>query len=248
MRRRDAGLTLIEVIAATAILAIFFASVYAMVFSTLQKRQDIDELATPYAVGPAVMDRISEDLRAALVEPYKETDVFKAQTETVNGETCTRLDFVTSVPSRARVKTESNVYVKARLNEVGYRVRRSETADRLLALYRREDLGVDDEPQEGGFYYKLADRVKTFKIDWFADGDGDPTNGDDGKGEDEWDAKKEKRLPWGCRVTLVIVGDVALDDDGRPIEEGAERTFTTYVVFPTRHDKKDGTAGSGGGK
>jgi prepilin-type N-terminal cleavage/methylation domain-containing protein len=238
VRRRDAGLTLIEILVATAILAVFFAAVYSIVSGTIAIRDQVDEMATPYAVGPAVMDRIAEDLRSTLVEPYKDLDAFKAETENVNGESCTKLDFVTCVPSRARVKTENDKWVKARVNEIGYRVRRSETSDRLLALYRREDLAVDDTPLEGGVYYKLADRVKTFKIDWFVDGDGDPASGDDAKGEEEWDAKKEKKLPWGCRVSLVLVGETPLDEEGRPVDEIPEYAFSTYVVFPTRHDKK----------
>jgi prepilin-type N-terminal cleavage/methylation domain-containing protein len=237
-RRRDAGLTLLEILFASTLLAVLFAYVYALVAGTLEIRNTIEQLATPYAVGPAVMDRISEDLRCSVLDGTIGFDSFKAERVTEFGEDATKLDFVADVPSRARVKVEG-AYVKARVNELGYRVRRSETAQGLLALYRREDLGVDEEPLEGGVYYKLADRVKSFRLDFFADGDGDPESADDGKGEEEWDGKTKKKLPWAARVTLVLVGRPVVDDEGHAVEEVEEYPFTTFVVFPTWHDKKD---------
>jgi prepilin-type N-terminal cleavage/methylation domain-containing protein len=237
MTRRERGLTLLEVLVASALLAVFFASVYSLVAGTLQIRTAIEEEATPYAVGPVVMDRVVEDLRGAVLEPYKDFDAFKAESQTFNGEQCTQVDFVTTTPSRARVKVQRDL-VKARINEVGYRLRRSETAANLSALYRREDLGVDEEPLAGGLYYKLADRVKVFRIDWFAEDPGDPST-DDGKGEDAWDTKKEKKLPYSCRVTLTLLGETNLDDKGRALEEAPEYTFVSYVVFASRHDKAD---------
>jgi prepilin-type N-terminal cleavage/methylation domain-containing protein len=235
--RRERGLTLLEVLVASALLAVFFASVYSIVASTLQIRAMIEQDATPYAVGPVVMDRLTDDLRGAVLEPYKDYDAFHAETETMGGEACTKLDFVTAVPSRARVKV-SRELVKARINEAGYRLRRSETATGLFALYRREDLGVDEEPLAGGLYYKLADRVKVFRIDWFAEDPGDPST-DDAKGEDAWEAKKEKKLPYACRITLTLVGDVEYDDKGRALDDAPEYTFVTYLTFASRHDKAD---------
>jgi prepilin-type N-terminal cleavage/methylation domain-containing protein len=235
--RRARGLTLLEILVATALLAVFFAEVYGLVATTLKLRADIEDGATPYAVGPAVMDIITEDLRGATIEPYKDLNAFHAEAKTVNTETCTELDFVTTVPSRRRIKIQDDE-VKARLNEVGYRLRRSETVQGLSALYRREDLGVDEDPLNGGKFYKVADSVKIFRVDWFADDPGDPST-DDAKGEEEWDAKKEKKLPWGCRVTLTLMGDAKTDDQGRPIEDAPEYTFVTFLVFPSRHDKAD---------
>ena len=237
-RRAQSGLTLIEVLVASALLAVFFASVYGLVSGTLETRAAIEESALPYAVGPVVMERITNDLRHAIVEPYKDLDAFHAERESVNGESTTHVDFVTTVRSRVRVKVGDDL-VKAAINEAGFRCRRSETAQGLLALYRREDLAVDDEPLKGGLYYKLADRVKSFQIDFFSEDPGDPANADDTKGEEEWDAKKEKKLPWGCRISLVLVGDVRLDEKGRSLEEPTEYPFVAYVMFPSRFDKAD---------
>lgn len=234
--RRSSGLTLIEVLVATAIIGVFFASVYSLVAATVNIRNTIEDEATPYAVGPVVMDRIVEDLRAATIEPYKDGDAFHAEVETVNSEAATKVDFVAATPSRR--EKFGREFVKARLNEVGYRMKTSQTVQGLAALYRREDLGVDEEPLAGGKYYKLADRVKEFRIDWFAEDGGDPDS-DDAKGEEEWDAKKEKKLPFACRITLVLVGETAVDERGRALEDAPEYRFVTYHVFASRNDKAD---------
>ncbi len=238
MKRRDSGLTLLEVLVATALLAVFFSMVYTIVASTVAERDKIEADATPYAVGPAVMDLVTEDLRAALIEPYKDYNVFHAESETDNGEACTKLDFVTVVPSRARVRVQDDL-VSARINEVGYHLRRSETAQGFYALYRREDMGVDGDPLLGGKFYKLADRVKVFRVDFFADDPGDPST-DDAKGEVEWDAKTEKRLPFGCRVTVTLVGETPTDGTS----ELPEYTFVAYVLAASRHDKSDQQQGA----
>ncbi len=238
-------MTLLEVMAATAILGMFLMSVYALVWSTLKTRDDIEEAALPYTAGPVVLQRVLDDLRGAIVEPFKDYDAFRATTEST-GDDSAVIDFVTTVDSRVRVEQDEE-WLKSAVCEVGYRIRRSETAEGLFALYRREDFGVDDEPLEGGKFYKVVDRVKTFRIDWFEeDTKGEPA-GDEAEGVPEWDAKKEKRLPWACRVTLVLVGDELADDEGDVVEDAKEYTFLAYVAFASRFDKADSAAPSGPG-
>jgi len=135
--------------------------------------------------------------------------------------------------------------VRARICEVGYRLRRSETADGLFALYRREDFGVDDKPLEGGKFYKLCDRVVEFRIDFFAEDPGDPDS-DEADGVLEWDAEREKGLPWACRVTLSIMPPVELDDNGDPVADVEPLEFVRYVTFVERFDVRP-TAGGGTG-
>ena len=45
--RRERGLTLIEVLVATALIGVFFASVYSMVAATVKIRNQIEDEATP---------------------------------------------------------------------------------------------------------------------------------------------------------------------------------------------------------
>ena len=63
--RRAAGLTLLEVLVASALLAVFFVSVYSLVEAMIATRNAIEEQATPFAVGPTVMERIGGTARIA---------------------------------------------------------------------------------------------------------------------------------------------------------------------------------------
>lgn len=228
-------MTLLEVLIASALLAVFFVGVFAIVWSTIRTRQAIEDKAVPFATGPVVMQRVVEDLEMFQTEAFDTTkDVFKASASRPED---VRFDFVTAVPSRDRVEVKDE-WVRAGVNETGYRLRRSESDSDLYALYRREDLGVDSEPTEGGKYYKLCDRVRTFAIDWYEEDPGEPGS-EDAEGVPDWDARKEGKLPWGCRVTLVLAGNPELTDDG---DTGRARdyVFQTYVPFRTRFEKPDG--------
>lgn len=241
--RRAAGFTLLELMAASTLLALFFVFVFGIVWGTIRTRDSMEQQALPFSTGPVVLQRVVDDLQLADVADVKDNDGFSASSESVAGEDVTRIDFVAAVPSRDRVKI-GDEWVRAGVNEVGYRLRRSESADGLLSLYRREDYGVDGDPKEGGKYYKLADRVRRFTIDFFDEDPGTP-DGDGSQGETDWDAKQEKRLPWGCRVTLVLVGPASADGDADEDEAEKDYVFQAYVPFRSRFDKAEGKAGGG---
>ena len=233
---------------ASAILLWFLGSVFGLVWSLADRRNALEFQTAPYGIGPPVLALVCEDLRHALVEPYEDFDAFKAEGDTMGGEDTTKLDFVTVVPSRSKVRVD-NEWVRSAVCEVGYRMRRSETADGLFALYRREDFGVDDKPLEGGKYYKLCDRVAEFRIDFFEDDPGQPES-DDADGELEWDAEDKKGLPYACRVTLVVMPPVEVDDRGNPVRDVAPLVFVRYVNFVQRFDvavEGGGNGGNGGG-
>lgn len=229
-------MTLLEVIIATTLLVMLFSVVFAYVFGAFRTREVIEQRGVPWSIGPVVMQRLADDLRFAEFESIAENvDGFKAEAAR---EDEAKLDFVTSVPSRDRVSVRDE-WVRAAVNEVGYRLRRSETDSSLYALYRREDLGVDGDPAEGGKYYKLCDRVRSFRIDWFDKDPGEP-QGDDAQGATDWDGSKEKKLPWGCRIRLVLATDAATDDRGAETEQSKDLAFVTYVAFRSRFDKAEG--------
>jgi prepilin-type N-terminal cleavage/methylation domain-containing protein len=234
-RRSARGLTLLEVLVASALLGVFFVAVFSIVFGAMRTRQQIEDKALPFSIGPVVMQRIEDDLRCAAWEAVADDkDAFKAEAPRDDE---VRIDFVSAVPSRERIELKDEL-VRAYVNEVGYRLRRSEVESDLFALYRREDFGVDSDPTEGGRYHKLCDRVRRFAIDFYGEDPGDP-GGDDAKGVTDWDARKEKKLPWGCRVTLVLAGTAQTDDEGALVAQARDVVFETYVPFRNRYDKAD---------
>ena len=242
-------MTLLEVLVASALLGVFFVGVFSIVWSTIRTRQEIEVKAIPWSVGPAVMGRIVEDLQWVQVESIDDAqDCFKGEGERTED---TRLDFLTALPSRDVVKIE-DAEIRAQVNEVGYRLRDSENERGQFALFRREDFGVDDKPTEGGRYYKLCDRVTEFRIDYFPEDPGDPA-GDDAEGLREWDYKKEGKLPWGVRVTLVLAANpeaefTDAEDEGTP----PDHVFTVVIPFRTRYDRAEaqaaGSGNPGGGR
>lgn len=231
MTRRARGMTLLEVLVASALLAVFFVGIFGIVWGTIRTRQEIEKKAIPWAVGPAVLDRIVQDLQLVLNTPFNEDeDVFKGSSEDRDDP---ELDFVAAVPSRSSVEVEG-AKVRAQVNEIGYRLHRSSLDSSLFALYRREDFGVDGDPTEGGRFFKLCDRVRSFRVEFFEEDPGDP-NGDDAEGLESWDARKEKKLPWALRITLVLAPNPDLldpEEDARPQDE----TFVAYVPMRSRLD------------
>jgi len=241
-RHRSAGFTLLELTVAMAISSIFFLSVFTLIWSTIETRQAIEASALPFATAPAVLNRLTEDLRHATTEPYKDGDTFKAELENVGGEDSTKLHLVSAIASRTKTEVDQKL-VRAAINEIGWQCRRSETRSGLLTLYRREDFGVDDKPFEGGKFYKVVDGVRSFRLDWFDADPGDP-DGDAAEGEEDWDASKDDGLPWGCRITLVLVPPQEVDDLGDPVGEPAEDLeFILYFAFPTRDNRPDQAPG-----
>ncbi len=234
--RRDSerGLTVLEVLLASTLLLMFLGALFGLVWSTATFRDRLERQVRTFEVGPPVLDIVAADLAHALTHSFKESDSFEAVEESVGGTDTTELDFATVVTSRSRVEID-NDYLTSAVCEVGYRMRRSERYDGLFALYRREDFGVDDEPFEGGKFYKLADRVVEFRIDFFEEDPGDP-EGDEALGVMDWDAKEKKGLPYAARITLVIQPPVETDDRGDAIEDVQDITFIRYVAFAGRHD------------
>jgi len=239
--KTSSGLTVLEVLLASTLLLMFLTSVFGIVWSLADRRNAIEFQTAPYGIGPPVLDMICQDLQHALLEPFEDLDAFEAVSDSMGGADTTQIDFVVAVPSRSKVEIEGE-WVRSAVCEVGYRMRRSETADGLFALYRREDFGVDDKPLEGGKYYKLCDRVEEFRIDFFEEDPGRPDS-DEAEGESEWDAEKQKGLPFGCRVILVIMPPVEVDDRGDPIRDVEPLEFVRYVNFSQRFD----VASEGGG-
>lgn len=242
-RRRSVrnGMTMIEVLAASALMALTFSIIFVVIWQTIAIRDTIESSAAPYSIAPTVLRRVVDDLTNAQIDALKDNDSFRGESEDTGGGDNARLDFVTAVPSRATVEIR-DMWVRAQLNETGYRLRRSDAGAGLYALYRREDLGVDDEPLEGGRYYKVCDRVKAFTVDYYEKDPGDP-NTDDARGVTDWDAKKEGKLPWGARIALTLEGPPA--DDGEP---GPDLVFQAFVAFRARHDLGDAPAAAGGGR
>jgi len=225
--RGSPGFTLIEVLIGALILAVFVTFVYGAVVSAFQVRAVVQSTTSALARGTMAVEIVARDLEGAFVKPIEEGDAFKAEDDA--GRTV--LNFVTTTDSRRQEEFDRRL-LRSDVTEVGYRCRQGEGG---LVLYRREQFGVDDRPLEGGDYYKVADAVKEFTIEWFEKDPSDEGGDEDKDAEKSWDAKEKKKLPRSGKITLVLEGR---STDPERSEELVEYSFTRWVVLPGADDKE----------
>ena len=230
------GFTLVEVLVGALVLGIFVSFVYGAVVSAFQVRSVVQTTTSALATGTMAIEVVARDLENAFWRPIEEFDAFKAEEE--GGERAKVL-FLTTTDSRSQAEIE-RVLVRSDVCEVGYRTRQAEGG---LALYRREDFAVDDRPLEGGDWYKVANGVREFRIEWF---ESDPSAEEkaDEEGVYEWDAKQKKGIPRAARIVLVLEG--ASSDPARADETMTFR-FTRWVLLPGADDADPKAAGGPGG-
>lgn len=241
-RRTARGFTLVEVLVGALVLGIFISFVYGAALSAFQVREVVQSTTAAITTGSVAVDIVARDLECALLRPFEGGDAFKAEDE---GADRARLDFVTTTDSRGQEEFHK-VLLRSDVTEVGYRTR---TGDDGLVLYRREQFGVDDKPLEGGDWFKVADGVKTFRIEWFEKDPSEDQAAGPVEGLAEWDAKGKHRLPRAAKITLVLEGQ---SSDPAKADTKSEFRFTRWVVLPGADDTlpeppQPGGGGGGGG-
>ncbi len=233
----ERGFTLVEVLVGALVLGIFLSFIYGVVISAFRVRDVVQSSTSALAQGSLAMDLIARDLEGAFWRPIQDFDCFRAEEEGSRG---TKVDFLTTTDSRSQEEIDERL-LRSDIAEVGYRTRALKDG---MALYRREQFGVDDKPLEGGDFYKVLAGVKEFRIDWF---EKDPTEddpSDEPEGEIAWDLKEKKRLPRAGRILLVIEGQ---SSDPNRVGERQEFRFTRWVVLPGADDKEAPAATADGG-
>lgn len=229
-RRAEAGFTLVEVLVGALVLGIFVSFVYGVVVSGFRVRKAVQSSTSALADGTLAVDLVARDLECAFWRPVVEFDAFKAEEE---GEGRSSVRFLTTTDSR-REETIDDRTLRSDVTEVGYRTKSGESG---MILYRREQFGVDDDPLDGGDYFKVVAGVKEFRLDWF---EKDPTaegsTTEDEEGLPTWDAKERKdgrRIPRAARITLVMEGK---SSDATHADETVEYRFVRWAVLPGADD------------
>jgi len=183
-RTRAAGFTLIEVLLTLLIMAGILLTVTQILTAARTSRDSIHNIQEQMLAGPAILQRIENDLRALTVYDRDARYLLRVENRVLAGFEADALDFVCTtdglMPHRERA---NEAYVRADVNEVGYHLRPNPDSDDFLELYRREDFGVDDKPFQGGQFAFLHDRVKGFEIRVY-DEDGVEAEEREGWGDD----------------------------------------------------------------
>lgn len=242
--------TLIELLLAisllSAMLALLFGAFSQITGGAAAVQKQVDERqALRLLVG-----LIADDLASAQYLPKvagtgssKRPTGILADTEFVQQGEFSRIDLHAEVPARFnRTLLEGQ---DPGLHEVGYRVVQSEDRTRL-ELMRREDfyLGGDrnTDIRTGGIEGPLADRVKSFLVEFLAE-DGQSVTESQELWLEEWNSMnrdKGQELPVALRVTLVL-----LTPEGKELGETLVLNFPRSYAPAEEEGAGDGNTGGG---
>jgi uncharacterized membrane protein YgcG len=194
------GFTLVEVLLVLLIMGGIMLSMTQILTAARTSRDTIHNIQETQNAGPAILDMIERDLRGINVFNRTRMKHLRIKNRVILGFDADSLDFVASTDSLV-LHEEGQRFVRADLNEIGYRLRPNPENDQFLEIYRREGYGVDDEPFEGGNFILLHDRVKGFDIQCFR------KDGIDEQPVDEWAAEERSEdigLPARMEITLTL--------------------------------------------
>lgn len=233
-RRREAqhgrrGFTLVEVLLTLLIMSGILLSLTQILHAARRTRDTIHNLQESELAGPAILDRIERDLRGILTYDRTRAQHFKLTNRVVHGFEADSIDFVTTVDS-LQLHLEGDVFRRADYNEVGYRLRLNPENDDFLEMYRREDVGIDEEPFFGGEFSFLHDRVKSFNVLAYAE------DGPDAEPLEEWGGENDDHIGLPARIeislTIELAGRIAREQLAMFQATRRTRTYRRIIRFP----------------
>jgi type II secretory pathway pseudopilin PulG len=209
---REAGTTLLEVLVATAVMALLMMAVLGVVTGTSNARSRIQAESSSRSVGPAILDMIANDVQGVYFYAVENSEGFLGEDREEGGMPADRLNMITTSDSLSYERISADEERSSDVCEVGYTLVSSPHDTRYLALYRREEFTPAGDPYRGGVYRMLYDRVAALDTRYFAG-----TGEEDEEGEDEWASAEALRLPRSMEILLRV--DVAPEGEEPRIEE-----------------------------
>ena len=182
------GFTMVEVLLTLMIMGMILVSMTRILSAARTSRDTIHNIQETQLAGPAIMDRIERDLRGLVTFSRSRRELLRVVDRVIAGMDGDSLDFVTSNDGLIFFP-EGDIFLRADMNEVGYRLRANPVDNDFLEIYRRESFGVDDEPLDGGTFTFLHDRVKGFSILVFTE------DGPDAEDVEDWGLDAEEEDP-----------------------------------------------------
>ncbi len=250
--KRQSGFTLIEVLLAIAIGGILMTMMFTGLDTAVRTRQKVADYSTPYAIGPAILDRLEADLQNAYCYDIKDNDYFWGADAEVSGKEADGISFISATP--AQVGEESlkssvhtgregveaddrfNQWRRGSMSEVQYVCRPSRRFQDTLELWRREDFYVDDSVHEGGLYRMVYDRVFSLRFEYVRR---NTTGGGGIAGATERTADQMRQDGWACmeedglpRAVIVTLAIYAREPEDRIDAEPEVFTFRRWIPLP----------------
>ena len=157
----ERGMTLIEVMVASALWVLTGTLIAGIMFSTLTTQQNILDLQGRYHGGRVALDRLRKELTTAFVSLHQSEE---KRTRTMFIGQRDSIAFNTS----AHEPVQKNARQSDQL-EVEYRVgtARNSEGESVRGLIRRVKYHIDDRPGRGGREELLVEGVKELEIEYF---------------------------------------------------------------------------------
>lgn len=222
---------MIEVLVSLLIMALMLTSITRILTTVRTTRDHIHNTQETMLAGPAIVDQIERDLLGLSILDRPHHKLLSIRNRVELGLDADRIDFVTTTDGK-EWEIFNQRAVRADMNEVGYMARPNPEYDEFLELFRREDMGIDEEPFEGGRYTFLHDRVLAFEIEAYGE------DGIDAEPFQDWGNQEGDEETSGLPVWIKI--SVTLELAPRLLREQLVRsnpgdrvvTYTRIVRFP----------------
>lgn len=164
---RERGMTLIEIVVATAIFGLIMAAAYQVLVSTLQAEVKLRELTEKGRIGESIMGQIRRDLQGVVFREFGD-EVFLAEDGGDGDGAEDGVHFLTTSPvpppfENADIWEDDLAAVG--VASVGYVVRQSQNNEVGNALFRRVKWALEDGSRfEGETYFPIYDRVQGLQL------------------------------------------------------------------------------------
>jgi len=225
------GFTLAEILVTLLIMAGVMVSITQVLQTARMSRDTIHNLRENQLAGPAIMDMLERDLRGILTYSRTREDHIRIENRVMLGLDGDSVDFVTTTGNLIG-RLDGDRYLTTSVNEVGYRLRPRPDADDFLEIYRREDMGIDEDPFNGGEFAFLHDRVKSLDIQVFSE------DGPDAEPLESWglDGDENIGLPARLEITLVLENAARVSREQWLPDSAQRRTVAYRRVIRPRED------------
>lgn len=193
-----------EVLIATAILAIVMALIYG---SFVQTRRVIGrtEAAVDGLRGiRAAFSRITSDVNMAFLSTSNDNTFFVGTDDYEGGYPGDQIDFTSFSHTRRRSEARESDQM-----EVGYSLRKD--FEGASVLMKREKNRIDANPMYGGRTYELCEDIVGLDFRYL----------DEGTWLESWDSRVSKKLPEAVEITIIVKDS-----------NGVEKSFRTITEIP----------------
>ena len=198
-RRRERGVTLLEILVSLGILALIATLIYGALDGMAKSREGLSRIGDRYHQGRSSLYRISRELQSAFLSMHSPVNQSLQTRTTVfigkDSSSTDRIDFAAFSHRRLGANAHESDQC-----ELSYFTSRDPNVSGKLDLVRREDSTVDLDPDKGGPVLVVAEDVSEFDLRYF-----DPVAQ---QWTESWDSTQSAgqfaRLPAQVKVTIVM--------------------------------------------